>query len=232
MNQPLIFWCKICGKDQGDRMTYRTHMKDHMKLEFYKCNICERFFGNRNLRDDHEREDHEDTKQCIYCGQLFENKNHLEYHIEFKHRKTMEWTCRFCPKQKWKSEWEYQDHVRIKHSVQKKFYECDVCNYGTKYKKNLTRHMKIHLALEGGHRELVYKCKECDNWFSTKNSLKTHIISKHSKDYPYRCVVCEAGFVAKCYLQKHFKEQRPYMSEKQKRIHREKEAIPTLVTDD
>ena len=48
----------------------------------------------------------------------------------------------------------------------------------------------------------VFQCEHCLKYFSSKSSLKTHLISHTDK---YRCPNCEQGFSKKKFLETHIK---------------------------
>ena len=46
-----------------------------------------------------------------------------------------------------------------------------------------------------------HECRNCDEKFTAKNSLLTHIKNKHSKTY--RCKNCDEVFMKRCQLEQH-----------------------------
>ena len=54
-------------------------------------------------------------------------------------------------------------------------YHCENCNYASKYKHNLNKHVKSI------HEGVKYPCSDCDYKATRTDNLKTHRLSKHSK---------------------------------------------------
>ena len=66
-------------------------------------------------------------------------------------------------------------------------YSCTVCDFKTKYKKNLTMHM------ESKHSELNnnFECEQCGSNFTQKRNLTRHIRKVHGKADSFPCEFCE-----------------------------------------
>ncbi len=56
---------------------------------------------------------------------------------------------------------------------------------------------------------MVYKCKNCDKIYKTKDGLRVHIKFKHSKIESLQCVKCGKHFVNKYSLKNHLRHVHP-----------------------
>lgn len=78
-------------------------------------------------------------------------------------------------------------------STEQRDFSCEVCEYVTKYKQNLVKHMRTHdegrelaylkhdtVTKDNGKR--VYPCVICDKSFTHPTSLKSHLGKIHSKE--------------------------------------------------
>ncbi|MCL4140779.1 UNVERIFIED_CONTAM: hypothetical protein GTU68_005921, partial [Idotea baltica] len=75
--------------------------------------------------------------------------------------------CPFCPyKSGYKSS--VDTHLKYKHTKEKPF-SCNVCNYRSAQKIDMTRHLRIHTG------EKPYECPHCHAKFSQKTSLSAHL---------------------------------------------------------
>ena len=101
------------------------------------------------------------------------------------------------------------------------------CSFKTLVKSLLSRHMKIHEnpfwkcphCYESVKRMLMAehkrkcpenkalkepsKCTICDEMFSSRGNMETHINNKHNKSNPFVCDICSASFQKKNDLQRH-----------------------------
>ena len=77
-------------------------------------------------------------------------------------------------------------------------YKCNVCEYASSRKGDLTRHVAaVHDKIK------PYKCTVCEYAASTKGSLTYHIQINHTKDTPHKCNQCKYGTAQKVNLKRH-----------------------------
>jgi len=55
-------------------------------------------------------------------------------------------------------------------------YLCTACGYTNSVKKDLKRHVETHIETPG------YPCSFCHKQFKTRNSLNTHLSTKHREE--------------------------------------------------
>ena len=86
----------------------------------------------------------------------------------------------------------------------------------------LRRHLRyIHI------NKRDFACAECGYTCSTKQILRNHVIAKHSKEYPYTCDVCEAGFIIKQRLEHHKKNQHENQHPPRRTSNRQRKTLNT-----
>ena len=102
---------------------------------------------------------------CEVCGKQFFEKKKFDKHRRNPYMKDL--YCGNCD-MKFCSYDSYKQHLSI-HSND--FVKCDFCSFSTKYKRNLSRHMKVHAKL--------CECKHCNKIFSSIYSLQRHVKSVH-----------------------------------------------------
>ena len=78
-------------------------------------------------------------------------------------------------------------HKNIVHSTDEK-YQCKFCG---KRLGNI-KHRKIHELI---HEDPKFQCKFCPKKVKTPLALKAHEM-QHTGDLPFKCTVCDAGFVS------------------------------------
>lgn len=87
-----------------------------------------------------------------------------------------------------------------------KNYKCDYCEYATKQKSNLKRHIQI--IHEKENTEIFY-CKHCDYKTYYKGVLNSHI-KRHEGHTPgFVCTSCNKGFTSKYNLDEHILKNHP-----------------------
>ena len=80
-------------------------------------------------------------------------------------------------------------HLLI-HSNRQKL-QCDKCDYQTRDKAQLKRHMFSHEEDQSEGRKFV--CNICQKTWFTKQSLKEHLMV-HAGIKPYKCNLCNGAF--------------------------------------
>jgi KRAB domain-containing zinc finger protein len=112
--------------------------------------------------------------------------------------------------------------------IKYKTFTCDLCSQECDSQNKLIKHRRLH-------SEPRFACMYCDDRFRTRTELnkhvwrshdssdfdcpfcgyvtesklrfRLHVISKHTKDYPYRCDTCGMGYLTQTLLRVHNKAQ-------------------------
>ncbi|XP_049514061.1 zinc finger protein 528-like [Dermacentor silvarum] len=91
-------------------------------------------------------------------------------------------------------------------SVSAPQYSCQLCNYKTKRKTHMDKHLRIHTG------ERPFKCHLCPNTFTQKWHLKQHLRS-HTGERPHQCHLCQETFTQRSHLIRHLRNhtgERPF----------------------
>ena len=80
-------------------------------------------------------------------------------------------------------------------------YTCSYCEFTSKYKKSVSRHIKTRHEKRKDH-----KCSICDDTFTSRQGLSYHIKGVHEKVTDIECRYCDMKFSRPHNLSKHVKE--------------------------
>ncbi|KAJ3622126.1 hypothetical protein MTP99_002652 [Tenebrio molitor] len=96
-----------------------------------------------------------------------------------------------------------KQHNAIRHSADAiQWYNCDKCEFKTKWNENLTRHKAIHVSADAIQ---WYNCDKCEFKTKYKGNIKQHNAIHHSADAIHCCDKCEFKTKWKESLKKHTK---------------------------
>lgn len=117
---------------------------------------------------------------CKYCDISFRSP-----YLYFKHcasttheinsPEKRQLVCEICGKLFMKK-YKLEQHLQRVHDQNKRMYNCDYCTHTTNNKKNMMRHMSIHLE---DKKECV--CEQCGKAFHNLVNLKDHMSYNHSQ---------------------------------------------------
>ena len=188
------FACTICDKSYALEKSLQWHMGKSHSVMSYQCGVCEENFKLANELTRHKNEVHANKKlfHCNECNQEFVRLDNLNRHKK-KHGVR---TCDIC-KVTFQTQKTLKVHIRL-HHTEEKFYPCDQCSQLLSSKHSLERHMEIHEVKKcnickktftgranlknhmlGHTAKKMHPCNECDNLFSSSQSLHRHTKSKH-----------------------------------------------------
>ncbi|XP_023212887.1 zinc finger protein 761-like [Centruroides sculpturatus] len=69
-------------------------------------------------------------------------------------------------------------------------HKCVECGQTFSLRNTLVCHRRVHT------KERLYTCSLCFKSFTQCSTLKTHVIYKHTKSFPYFCDKCGRGFIS------------------------------------
>ena len=144
----------------------------------HRCTICELSFESDELLSEHSlHHAGEQDEKCDTCNQWFVTKNDLKTHILLMHSttgsedsKTHFQTLADKIPQKKHFEPHIQTDIFPKISM---VHKCTICELSFASDQFLSEHLLHHAG------EQDEKCYTCNQWFVTKNDLKTHISLMH-----------------------------------------------------
>jgi len=230
------FKCKLCGEDSFDtKLSFKKHMSE-IHGGKYECLVCNLHFISSNKLKQHESKVHDiNSFQCPICQSVLSTRKTLKDHIDTVHEKKRPYTCSTCGKSfgttmtrnkhmrthiekelhkcpnctfECKLRISMKKHIAVVHEGQDptpKFY-CDLCVIHKKFPKDLRRH------IEKVHEGKKYQCTICQEDFTSEfrlssHKIKTHLDLEHQKEVIHKCSKCEATYLHKSTLARHFLEQ-------------------------
>lgn len=214
------FECDMCNYETFDKCKLRSHVTSHLKdhLRRFHCNRCGKNFVKEKTLINHLKLK---PRKCFYCDEELACELLRTKHLRLKHNA-------------WGSNWPFDTSGKSSTKVQNlrsnpqrdqlKFattpsvnFKCVVCEFPTKYRKVLVRHVKLtHIEVREtskinliesktnteaqlqshvtSHLKLQpnsFTCNECGKHCHTKYRLSVHL-------RPKKCFYCDADF--KCEL--------------------------------
>ncbi|XP_063697479.1 zinc finger protein 99-like [Culicoides brevitarsis] len=204
--------CGYCGKLYTNWLTARSHEKmKHEAAITYTCEICGYTTKHKYSFTNHLYI-HEPKKQfmCDLCQYRCSSRHGMKQHMQMIHLKIGIHVCEVCAKIFPNSE-ALKSHLAYQHSEERNF-PCPNCDKAFKTKINLNSHIqRIHIPTELKEK---FQCERCDFFSYCGKSFKAHqAIHVDTEDCPYKCQICQRGFVSKHRFKEHEKshsDERPY----------------------
>lgn len=127
--------------------------------------------------------------RCEHCKKEFNFKSNYQTHL-LSHSNIRPYACERCEKS-FCSKWNLIMHTRVHLDIRK--YACPVC-----YKRfRVLSHMTSH---QYSHYEKKFECDICNQKYISPRTLKQHINTVHSNNYPFTCEVCDKKFKRKHHI--------------------------------
>uniref|UniRef100_A0A3Q1H2E6 Zinc finger protein 407 n=1 Tax=Acanthochromis polyacanthus TaxID=80966 RepID=A0A3Q1H2E6_9TELE len=179
------FTCKICNFATAQLGDARNHVKRHLGMREYKCDICWAFVMKKHLSTHllgkHGVGQRKEKFECKLCERSFSEKwalnNHMKLHSGEKPYKCAWPSCHYA----FLNLSAMKDHYRT-HT--EKSYLCDLCGFAGGTRHALTKHRRQHTG------ERPFKCKLCNFASTTQSHLSRHK-RVHTGEKPYRCPWCD-----------------------------------------
>ena len=116
---------------------------------------------------------------CKQCGYPFKEKHEMNLHTEKHkvHKLKPEGinTCHLCA-QKYTSNNEFRNHIRLSHVQQ---FNCIDCDFQGSSQIILNKHRNLRHKKAGDQEETTFKCDECSVERASKKTLNNHKEKKH-----------------------------------------------------
>ncbi|CAG5017844.1 unnamed protein product [Parnassius apollo] len=194
----MPFQCVACDKKFKRLILLKRHEKIvHSDLPQQACTKCPAtFLSVEELEAHQQKHTYEPRKRfgCA-CGKKYSDKAALERHKTFVRCSNPDFSCEYCPQQ-FTSLTKLARHVRS-HAGERP-YPCKHCDKSFTKSHHYTRHIRVK------HRENIrtargpfgqgeqYRCKQCEDTFSTQDELIYHSAIHATQNLT--CPLCQEKF--------------------------------------
>ena len=201
--------CKDCeAKFVSATALIRHKVEEHGAEKPLKCDVCSKgFVRNINLVEHRRTHTGERPFECEVCGHCFSSRSGMKTH-KTKHdiengivspekvKKKLEKrvNCELCGKG-FVYACQYERHMKGHSGI--KDHQCTECGKSYSSKRSMEQHVEI---VHQGKK--TFECKVCCQMFGRLSSLRVHDLS-HTKELPFKCDFCSAGYKEKRNLLKH-----------------------------
>ncbi|OWR48740.1 zinc finger protein 135 [Danaus plexippus plexippus] len=196
---------ECCEKNEVSRknnFNYKVNELETVKHEPGECCEKNEVSGKSNISYKERKKDKRNTKikdhqcfECQICKKSFISMQKMLNHRHRQHQKKSVFICDMCHKE-FLHKNSLLKHIGWHMGINKRFI-CEICGYSFHDKTNLNVHLQaVHQKLK------LYTCTLCPKKFAANKNLKIHF-RLHSGERPYKCDVCDEGFICSTYLVKH-----------------------------
>ena len=196
--------CKICGTFYKDVYYLKKHnARKHSNKEL-QCDQCDyRTSMMEDLRKHMDSKHDPNRYPCEFCGKDFSTVRGLDVHMIQKHgkeHKGQELMCSQCDYKVIAQPSKLEVHIEMKHNSLR--FTCVHCELVFVDSQTLEAHMSSEHEAEQMNEDKVakssekkrkereaskeYPCKDCDEIFKKRGSLRNHKISQHLKS-SFKC---------------------------------------------
>ncbi|VVC93393.1 unnamed protein product [Leptidea sinapis] len=172
----LSILCEVCHTETFTKIDrYKAHLREHAHLTLYKCQFCDRSFGDSSNFSKHKKIHVASIFQCDMCNKKFNTKkkiiehigrhnqaspifcpqcnktfhftSQLNKHLQTVHRRTKRYKCPFCHEffGSLKFKW---DHEWLIHKVRKTPFDCWNCHFKCRKYTDLKRHCRDNHSID------------------------------------------------------------------------------------
>nr|CAH7757645.1 unnamed protein product [Callosobruchus chinensis] len=195
--EKVNYTCKLCNMSFSNKRTYSSHYEKHKKT---KCEICNKSVRSDNFKKHLIVHSSGPPAVCKLCGASCKNIASLQGHMFYQHRNLNAYVCEECGA-KFNSRYMFLLHKNRLHTGGARTIKCETCGkmYFTKY--DLKKHDRMT------HKKLrPHICEFCGTGLSSPYALRTHK-RQHTNEKPFVCDHCNERFTVKVSLKSHLKSK-------------------------
>ena len=192
------FSCHICSKRFSKQERLAGHMNKHKDNYVQQLPTLEE--GIQKM-DEVNQKDPNNQWKCPYCPTMLAQRADIVEHLH-EHIGVQAYTCEVCHKG-FNKRANYAAH-KITHTTDLK-HQCEVCKKMFKHMQSLKKHLT--------RCRTIFKCDQCDESFTHKRLLNTHVWNTHHREETCKCKVCGKMMASASGLREHeliHKGERPY----------------------
>ena len=195
--------CMYCGKVYENHTRLRNHVSRYHDVTVFKCDICFKECKGKKSMEDHMRTHNQ--LQCNGCHQYFKEKSFKSHQLRCLIVPPLEEIIKIeCPMEQTLGLKRHMNtHVSLKDpevTREKKYYQCNLCQYKTERSNNIKKHMAVHRKPKV-IRET--KCDDCGIDFTRHHGWKRHreggckkskvimLDSEEGKGKKFKCKECD-----------------------------------------
>ncbi|XP_022698857.1 zinc finger protein 540-like isoform X2 [Varroa jacobsoni] len=202
--------CQQCGKlfENADSLTFHQLKAHQGPLKDHHCGVCD--LPQRDYRHlvfhmnaHHKRGtspslDDPSTENHITRGA------HCSGTIGTSSKRPSSFICRDCNRSYEAKSQLIAHQVWVHQRCEDDRYPCPFCGKPFTKQSYLALHLRRHVD------ERPYRCEHCGKSFAHLASLKGHVTMKHTKDFRFRCPICDKGFVSRVKTLHHLEQAHHY----------------------
>ena len=169
-------------------------------VELFECPVCNKVFSNHTQRDQHHHKAHPAKYGCSWCKDFFRTEQELTSHEKGIHKCVPDMTsfaCEYCEKS-FCSKLELREHVK-----EHKLHSCEICGKSWSTRHLLILHKRCHKPNSSKRPTPTFKCTNCGEKYNQKSELEAHRQREHWNKLPYSCDQCSKSFGRKDTLKRH-----------------------------
>ncbi|XP_033210169.1 zinc finger Y-chromosomal protein-like [Belonocnema kinseyi] len=171
-----------------------VHLESNFKVSQtrHSCDICSRSYIWPSDLSRHKRLAHASLIPqfaCDICVYKTNQKRNLFKHISARHSQAfnLRHKCDKCSRS-YRSSCGLSEHKRLEHAAVIPQFFCDVCEYKTKRKNMLSRHI---IACHMQTSESKHNCNTCSRSYRSLSGLSQHIRLEHAEvKVLFNCDIC------------------------------------------
>lgn len=168
----------------------------------FQCNLCNLCFKEKRGCKNHIEQVHFKIRlhKCDLCDTTFYSSAGIKKHFEAVHLKLKPYTCDKC-KTSFSTTNSLKRHMTTHEKTGR--YKCPTCGKKIRHSTTFQEHLDIHNGVK-------YTCVKCDESYSSKKSLRYHML-KHDPQFSPKisCLKCNKFFINSADLKKHERAVHP-----------------------